>query len=265
MIQMPIRITCYKFNIVLIGAGGTGGNLAPMIARLISGNDNVSLTIVDGDFVEISNLERQPYLEFDVGKNKAETLSVKLNTAFNLKSTYFPEYITTVKNLEMLCKSDSETLTIIVGAVDNHQARVLMERFFSVKENIIYIDSANEDYFGDVILSLKFKGETILNSRGMYRPKEIFKGTKRVKTTSCEIKNLDNPQYYPANQMAATIVLKMISDIVVEYNVRTHFVNFDTHDYLMFQGAEGIESDNEDTYQKFVNGDMPESDGCSNV
>ena len=118
-----------------------------------------------------------------------------------------------------------------------------MERYFEQSKTLVYIDSANEDYFGDVILAAKCDKEVFLKSRGMYRPLEVFKGTKRIKERSCEIKAADNPQYYPANQFAATIVLKMISDIIIENNIRSHFVSFDTHEYMMFHGVEGAEAD----------------------
>lgn len=232
-----ININALNFNIVLIGAGGTGGNLAPMIARLVYNKLGIQLTIVDGDFVEISNLERQPYLESDLATNKAQSLSEKINFAFGINSRYYPHYIESVSQLENLCKTDKfeSSITILIGAVDNHRARVIMEDYFSKTQNLIYIDSANEDYYGDVICALKANGETILKTRGMYRPKEVFSGKGRVKNTSCAVKVIDNPQYYPTNQMAANIVLKMVSDIIVERNLHAHFINFDTHEYVMFE------------------------------
>jgi hypothetical protein len=247
----PIPHHYESFNIVLIGVGGTGGNLAPMLARIISGNEKVTLTLVDGDEVETSNLERQPYLASDVGMNKAETLSTKLNMAFDLSTLFFTEYINAPSDLEKLftcTRYDSKRLNILISCVDNHLARSVMERYFDSQETIVYIDSANEDYYGDVVLGLKSSNMTYLKTRGMYRPLEVFSGKKRVKNRSCEIKMNDNPQYLPANQMAATIILKMLSDIIIESSINTHFVNFDTHEYQMFTGVEGVEVDAEKDY-----------------
>jgi len=232
-----ININAQTFNIVLIGAGGTGGNLAPMIARLVCNRPGIQFTVVDGDFVEISNLERQPYLENDLAANKAQTLSGKINIAFGMNTRYYPRFIESIAQLKSLCKTEENesSITILIGAVDNYKARAIMEQYFSKAQNLIYIDSANEDYYGDVICALKANGETILKTRGMYRPKEVFSGKGRVKNTSCAVKVIDNPQYYPTNQMAANIVLKMVSDIIVERNLHAHFINFDTHEYAMFE------------------------------
>lgn len=240
MKDVDININAKKFKIVLIGAGGTGGNLAPMIARLIGKTPDIEFTIVDGDIVESSNLERQPYLEVDIATNKAQSLSEKINIAFDMNTRFFPQYIESAEQLKSVCGNVNRwsTITILIGAVDNHRARVIMEQYFSDARNLIYIDSANEDYYGDVICALKVNGEAILKTRGMYRPTEVFSGKGRVKNTSCAVKVVDNPQYYPTNQMAANIVLKMVSDIIVENNIHSHFVNFDTNEYVMFDEAD---------------------------
>lgn len=57
-------------HVVVIGAGGLGCAVLPRIARMAVAR----LTIVDGDGVEASNLERQPlYEDMDIGFPKAST------------------------------------------------------------------------------------------------------------------------------------------------------------------------------------------------
>lgn len=252
MKDVSINMNAEKFKIVLIGAGGTGGNLAPMIARLVSKLFLTEFILVDGDIVEVSNLERQPYLSSDVAVNKSEALSEKINIAFGLNTKFYPHYIESLAQLESLCRCDRDAVTILIGAVDNHKARVIMEQYFSKASNLIYIDSANEDYFGDIICALKANDQCILRTRGMYRAAEVFNGTGRVKNTSCILKIVENPQYYPTNQMAANIVLKMVSDIIIERNIHSHFINFDTNDYVMFEEADSINDDHEKTYQELL-------------
>ncbi len=262
MHKLPIEHTYTSFRIVLVGAGGTGGNSAPMISRLIAGKDNIEFVLVDGDSVELSNLERQPYLTTDIARNKAEMLSTKINAAFNLNSTFYPEYINSVETIEMLFSkkySSKDHLDILISAVDNHEARALMEQYFINTNTLVYIDSANEDYFGDVILGAKVNNSVELKTRGMYRPKEVFSGTKRVKNRSCEVQMNDNPQYYPANQFAASIVLKMVSDIIIESNInahfvnyKTHFISFDTDEYLMISGPQSVEPNADENYYEIT-------------
>lgn len=58
-------------EVLVLGAGGTGSNCAESLVRMGVGK----ITIVDGDKVELNNLNRQHYLPSDVGKNKAEVLA----------------------------------------------------------------------------------------------------------------------------------------------------------------------------------------------
>ena len=55
----------------LAGAGGLGSNAAMMLARCGVG----SLVLVDGDFVEPSNLNRQQYFPRHLGLPKVEALA----------------------------------------------------------------------------------------------------------------------------------------------------------------------------------------------
>ena len=171
-----------------------------------------------------------------------------------MNTRFFPSYIETVEQLKSLCKSSNyrNEVTLLIGGVDNHKARVIMEQYCSLEKNLIYIDSANEDYYGDVIAALKVDSKCILNTRAMYRPSEIFNGKSRVKQNSCIVKIVENPQYYPTNQMAANIVLKMVSDIIIENNMHSHFINFDTNDYVMFEEADPLSDELEQTYKELL-------------
>jgi biotin operon repressor len=62
-------------SVLILGAGGTGSNCAEGLARLGVG----SLTLLDLDRVEISNLNRQDFEYADVGKWKTEALRERLN------------------------------------------------------------------------------------------------------------------------------------------------------------------------------------------
>lgn len=61
-------------HVGIAGAGGLGSNVALMLARSGIG----SLTIVDGDVVERSNLNRQQYWPEHLGRAKVEALRAQL-------------------------------------------------------------------------------------------------------------------------------------------------------------------------------------------
>ena len=244
-------------NIILVGAGGIGGNLAPMIARYMCTNDKINLTIVDGDVIEKSNLKRQPYLNGDLEQNKARALAMKLNAAFGLNVSYYPNYIEDVEGLERLVPKDFDknrlsTFSVVIGAVDNAHARNVMEQLFALYDNLVYIDAANEDYFGDVFLGLKIAKQVLFKSRGMLRPLHISSGTQRVKHNSCEVKSLANPQYYQANMMAATLTFSILSDFIREKKVKQPFISFDLDQYSFIRSYIGVEENCEENYQKLI-------------
>ena len=63
-------------KIVMLGAGGTGGHIAPHIYRLLYALDRPSRFIIcDGDKVELKNLVRQNFSPADLGENKAKILA----------------------------------------------------------------------------------------------------------------------------------------------------------------------------------------------
>lgn len=73
-------------HVAVLGLGGLGSNVAIMLARLGVG----SLTIVDYDRVEPSNLNRQSYYIDDIGKLKCDALSEqikKINPYINVSAT----------------------------------------------------------------------------------------------------------------------------------------------------------------------------------
>ena len=92
--------TLQKAHILIVGLGGVGSFAAEFIARAGVG----SLTIVDGDCVSLSNINRQlPALHSTVGKNKTEVMAARLldiNPQLNL--TVLHEFLTPERATEIV-------------------------------------------------------------------------------------------------------------------------------------------------------------------
>ena len=75
-------------NILIVGLGGVGSFAAEFLVRSGFGN----LTIVDGDTVDITNINRQlPALNSTIGKNKTDVVAERIldiNPKLNLKKIY---------------------------------------------------------------------------------------------------------------------------------------------------------------------------------
>jgi molybdopterin-synthase adenylyltransferase len=112
-----------RSHVVCIGAGGLMSNIAPALVRKGIG----SLTLVDPDEVEITNLNRQRFYVSDIGQNKAIALAKNLRkecTAATLLIGYAISFQTACwRRLNLLCN-------IAICGVDNNCTRVAAARYF---------------------------------------------------------------------------------------------------------------------------------------
>lgn len=109
---------------LLIGGGGIGGESAEGCCRKGIG----ALTVVEHDIVEITNLNRQPYFQRDIGKPKAWRLIQ------NMKKHCTGATVLTGWNLRfqdaLALGMDFRDVTFFVCGVDNGEARVAVSRHF---------------------------------------------------------------------------------------------------------------------------------------
>ena len=90
-------------KIVMLGAGGTGGHIAPHLYRLLYSLDRpVRYIICDGDVVERKNLVRQNFIPADLGENKAKVLAERYSTVFGMETEYVPDFIEDEARLKQL-------------------------------------------------------------------------------------------------------------------------------------------------------------------
>ena len=90
-------------KIVQLGAGGTGGHIAPHLYRLLySLGRPARYVICDGDVVEEKNLVRQNFTPADLGENKAQVLAERYSTVFGMETAYIPYFVETEERLKDL-------------------------------------------------------------------------------------------------------------------------------------------------------------------
>lgn len=106
-------------HVVIIGLGGLGCPAAQYLTAAGTGQ----LTLVDGDVISLSNLQRQIlFSEADIGRPKAEVATERLR---QLNSAIQIEYLT-----EALCLDNAATLIaaadIVIDCTDNFHTRYLI-------------------------------------------------------------------------------------------------------------------------------------------
>lgn len=221
-------------KIVMLGAGGTGGHIAPHLYRLLHALDRpVEVIIADGDIVEEKNLVRQNFISCDLGRNKAQVLAERYASAFGMEIQYISDFVETEEKLTVLLKprfsyATPETLTILIGAVDNNKSRQLCHNVFNKLGNLVYIDSGNGEFTGQVVCGVRRKGKTYYKPVGEVYP-DILEDTDKFPTElSCAEASVSAPQSIAANIMAATAVVSYIYNILVLGSIEVKKVTFST-------------------------------------
>jgi molybdopterin/thiamine biosynthesis adenylyltransferase len=210
-------------KIVLLGAGGTGAHIAPHLYRLLYASDRKArVVVVDGDAVEEKNLVRQNFSFADIGQNKARAIATRYASAFKMEAEFIPEFIETTERLRELVTPEEirpygeppETV-ILIGAVDNNESRKLCDRVFCTVKNLIYIDSGNGEYSGQVICGVRRNGRTLSKPIGALYPDVFTVKDKFPSELSCAESSVSAPQAITANVTAAAIVVDILYNIVI--------------------------------------------------
>lgn len=161
-------------KVMIIGCGGTGSRLVPLLAQFIktcAWVPDPEMILIDDDIVEEKNLFRQNFIAPDIGKSKAEVLATRYARAFNMNINAIQ---TRIKNYDSFRKEASKTASvekdlthvfsrfrnnsIIVLCVDSPQARrdileVLIAHNIGAYGTTLLLDSGNENDFGQVSIS----------------------------------------------------------------------------------------------------------------
>lgn len=236
-------------KIIMLGAGGTGAHIAPHLYRLLYALDRpVKFIICDGDKVEQKNLVRQNFTEADLGENKAKVVAERYSNVFGLETSYVPHFIENAERLEALIKPEQfntgrvitnpkthcteqevvSELVILIGAVDNNRSRKLCHEVFLKARELIYIDSGNGEYTGQIVCGIRRAGKTIYKPVGQLYPEVNTPEDLFPTEVSCAEASVSAPQTIVANLMAATAVVTMIYNILVMGSTTVQQTTFST-------------------------------------
>ncbi len=223
-------------KIVMLGAGGTGGYAAPHIYRLIHTlNRPARFLVADGDIVEEKNLVRQNFIHADLGRNKAAVMAERYASAFGMEIAYLPEFIENEDALAALTAPDysRKELAILIGAVDNNRSRQMCHNVFQKAKELVYIDSGNGQYTGQVVCGIRRNGRTYYKPVGTLYPDVLADTDKFPTELSCAEAAISAPQSVVANVMAATAILSYLYDILVLGDITVRNVTFSTKNIHM--------------------------------
>ena len=182
-------------RVAIVGCGATGSALAGLLARAGVGK----LRIIDRDYVEPSNLQRQSLFD---EKDALESLPKAIAAArkiasFNSEIAVEPEvHDLTPANIEGLL----EGMDLVLDGTDNFETRYLLNDY-AVKQSIPWIYSAAVGSYGVTMNILPAKTACLAC---------IFPDSPRGIVETCETSGILNSAVNAVASIAVTEVLKLL-------------------------------------------------------
>ncbi len=197
-------------RIALVGCGATGSVLASLLARAGVG----SLRIIDRDYVEPSNLQRQSLFdEADAAHSVPKAIAAARKiSAFNSRIVVAPEVAdVTPANIETLL---AETQLVLDGT-DNFETRYLINDF-AVKASLPWIYTAAVGSYGATLTVLPGKTACLAC---------LFPDPPRGAIETCDTAGILNSVVNLVASISATEAIKLI--VGAEQQLRRTLLSFD--------------------------------------
>jgi len=193
---------------VVVGCGGIGFALAPLVARMLMGTDSM-LYLVDGKSVRSANLARQ-FEARDVGENKAIALARRLSETLgeNTRLTIVPvaAYLEQTEQGAHTWLSEEDP-TVFLG-VDTAASRVCVEDILVERcRSFTLISGGNAEYDGQAVLTRRVNGKFKTPLPSDVTPDIRVNDGRTPSLIPCDEAQVSEPQLVLANAQAALCML----------------------------------------------------------
>lgn len=163
--QLKLR----RSRVAVIGAGGLGGTLVELLARLGIG----SLLVMDGEAFTEDNLNRQILcVEDNVGMSKAEAARVRITRVNSAVDVEARHVVISRENVDSLIHG----CDLVIDALDNIPVRMLLQEA-ARRSNIPFVHGAIAGFLGEVMTVMP--GDKGLGS--------LFEGGKGIPEKGVEV------------------------------------------------------------------------------
>lgn len=137
---VPLMVMPFStVNLIVVGLGGTGSWLAPHVARLArilaDRGKKARVYFIDHDIVEPANCLRQNFADCEVGLHKSRVLALRYGGAWGVDIAAIIEKFH-IEQPKIQWGHASDTLTVVVGCVDNAEARNCLS--LTLERNKVY-------------------------------------------------------------------------------------------------------------------------------
>jgi len=199
-------------NYLLIGAGGTGSILFPLLIRYLETYERTegkpfTMAVIDGKNVAATKLERQLFFSQFIETNKAQAIIEQYACDPNV-------IIAVPKYLGEADMGSIEDNDVILIAADNWPIRAHIERRVLSLDNAIVINGGNELIDGSCQIWIRRDGKNITPPLSQGHP-EILQPGEDMALMSCQqiAEMPGGGQTIIANSMSATAMLNALRHI----------------------------------------------------
>lgn len=240
-----ITVAHQEVRLVMVGCGGTGGWLAPSVARIArvlneSGTETSAL-FVDPDLIESKNIPRQNFCDAELGHPKAQTLAARYSLAWGVETGA----VTDQFKAEMI-GSRWNRLTVVIGCVDNAAARQEIAKTLKANSgdsppHVWWLDCGNQRESGQVLLGSTDDPRALrsafpLDGFCQHLPSPVMQCPDLLEPQpeelshyhlSCAELALANAQGLIVNQRVAAEAADYLSRLLIHHNLRRFATWFD--------------------------------------
>lgn len=217
----------HKVTVNLIGAGGTGSQMLHSLARIDYalyklGHPGLQVTVFDDDIVTEANIGRQLFCLPDLGLNKAQVLTSRINSFFGIswdcEQSRFPN-------------TDCPNANITISCVDNVKSRIEIGKHLRNKDlrhsdeskALYWLDFGNQTDRGQVILGTiekieqpKSKQQTVKYLKSVDEYFDLSKVEDKESGPSCSLAEALSKQDLFINsalcQVGSALLWKLITE-----------------------------------------------------
>lgn len=242
-----------RWNLYLVGAGGTGSWILRNLARLclspqLATERIASVTVIDDDVVEPRNVGRQDFHAQEVGLPKAEALTRRYNRYWGTAFRCVPQRLkaSDIGKGKLIPPGSLNEPTLIIGAVDSGASRqaihnaVLKASNRGARRAIYWLDSGNSEHSGQIVWGNSHSSDDIgaLESAIAceYLPyptllfPELLEDEPEPEPGCVEM--APNPQSLLINSFMGTLAVQMLAQML-EGELNTHYISVDLHGFQM--------------------------------
>jgi PRTRC genetic system ThiF family protein len=147
--RLPAAMHQHAWQVVVVGAGGTGSAVLPNLARLhhamieLGHPGGIDCTVYDDDTVSPTNVGRQGFYPNDVGEYKASLIVNRLNALMG--TNWRSETCRFTQNVALY------NVDLVIGCVDTRAARSTIVSA-AQSANVYYLDCGNDTDRGQVVI-----------------------------------------------------------------------------------------------------------------